>query len=127
MTVDLSKFPLPCFVKLRNGYQAYVFGKSPFNPEYIGTIGHNVGESWGENGRFDYVGECWGENGMFHYIECGQSKWDIIAEWKEPRSVEWVVYEHDGVLRVTDLRTAKIMSKSISILGRGVWKEGEQE
>jgi hypothetical protein len=119
MTVDLRKFPLPCFVKLRNGKKVWLWGIRPFDSTFSGEDSSMYLYTFSANGRPAYV--------SIEYHEKGESDTDIISEWKEPRSVEYVVYEHDGVLRVVAARTAKVMSQSISIVGRGVWKEGEQE
>jgi hypothetical protein len=114
MTVDLSKFPLPCFVKLRNGTKAWVFGKSPFGEAYIGCIDGENSDGWSVDARYE---------------EHDESPYDIIAEWKEPRSVEYVAYDNGNgnveFMSAKSYDNPKHRPFSWTEIGRGVWKEGE--
>jgi hypothetical protein len=118
MTVDLSKFPLPCFVKLRNGEKAWCF-EDPYNKNQSSTE-YFVLDS---NNNIDWFAK----SGRYASSNNEHPK-DIISEWKEPRSVEYVVWRslNRDKVYITDKTDFEARYDDYAvIIDRGVWKEKE--
>jgi hypothetical protein len=117
MTVDLSKFNLPCFVKLRNGRKVWCM-KNPYDNDYV-ALSLDGNTKW-----YNMYGK------LLHSAPDDPD--DIISEWQEPppkpSSLEYEVYEHkDGRRRLQQADLPYAPVESWKLIDRGVWTEGEDK